>query len=274
MHGRTSGLSLPAAYRVSNAAWDGYMAGIWHRLFDALNLARDGTVVDIAPGGSTKIVQALAKHGFRGRLVLLDAAPDSCARAAHSAQTYLPEATIEAHPSFLADSSLTLPREPDLIAANHPLDDMLVAEDASSETFARLFAWTQSDAVLSAAATHDVWTALEADPERLTHAYAAVRQAWIDVIGATAPRAVIISQYASSALTDQGLDALNKQAKALLNEIKNAFAPSRRPDSEVQALLDTHENYDNRYIGDEVLAAAHWGVLTNVRACIGSRTCS
>lgn len=262
LHGKTSPEPLPEAYLTSNRAWDHYMGKVWASVLPLTNFRPDGTVVEVAPGASAKIAHALSPLSFRGTLCLVEADPQASVQILEAYKTLLPHASIKLLDGLLRDKVMGLPHNPDLVLSNHPIDDMLLVEACRDSGFDALFEWAKSDAIQHTNVTTQTWAKLSSNQSLLQIAKQSVTQDWKDLVTALAPKSLIISQYASSALTHQGLQNLNDVSKELLLYLKSFFSPLVTDDDPVQKQLDQNLNYNNAYIGLEVLNAKNWLVMT------------
>lgn len=262
LFGYSSGEEMPAAYIASYKAWDAYMGRVWHGFFRHAGLPCTGTVIEVAPGSSIKIGLALAQLGFKGTLYLVDPCAAALNKTCANYRDLLPEAAIIGLDAPLASCLGVLPEHAHALAANHPLDDMILAAGTDIEARAGLFGWTAFDDERVMPLLRQSWRLLAESTARLRVAEDAVLDEWRVALRKIRPQTCVISQYASSALASHGMQALNVRAKMLIRTLRAEFSSTVLATAIIQKVLQGHKNYDNLHIGREVLAAENWLVLT------------
>ena len=253
MFGKKSDKSIPDEFITSHEAWEGYVASIWYDLLMHYGLTPEDTLIEIAPGSSSKIGLALERTSFEGVLYLVD--PLSCAleSVTDKYKRYLPKATIYSINATLEDALDLLPREPDFLLANHPLDDMLLATISDSVT---------PDLFICTSNRHrDHRLRLEGNP---TIAISEVVSCWQQALNKLLPKATILCQYPSLILRQNDIHSLNIYAEEIMESLKACYPTALEPSYMLQKLLNEHENYNDVHIGTEVLNAKNWMVLREV----------
>src|ERR1700722_11357387 len=121
LFGTDTGEKLPEVYLYSHKAWDGYMGHLWFTLLQFIGLSPGDTVVEIAPGASTKIAMALSELRFKGKLYIVDPATDVLIKTKKLYAELLPDATVIFIEKKLNDGLCDLPHSPACILSNHCL---------------------------------------------------------------------------------------------------------------------------------------------------------
>lgn len=253
MFGNNSSTHMPDAFLTDCAVWDEYIGLVWHSVLAPLALRAQTTVVEIAPGSSTKIGHALARLGFCGDLHIVEASPDAIDALLPKYEELLPQARLHTHVKNLSAACAQLPRQPDIILASHVLDDMLLAQAHTSATFD--WAIHYSDCISNE--TTQAWRVISANTDILDKAIkntvAEIAQA-IDIL---MPRHLVINQYPSATLRDNNLDALNQAALQVLDDIAQKVN-SEFIQHDCKSPLMHIPNYNNPHIGLHVLNPRYW----------------
>ncbi len=257
MFGTATNEALPNKYLTDYAAWDRYMAHVWQPLLERFGAAQAKTIVEVAPGNSSKLGLALAELHFCGELFLVEPSAAGNYILAHY-QALLPTAKVTLISKKLGDSLSDLPSRPGLLIANHPLDDMLLAVEASPESLAQLFDSSLAPTEIVSNQFRGRWTEISANIEHLDTIANAVYAEWLNAINIIKPSGILVSQYGSSALKNAHMDDLNASAKSILRRLQCAPLEDYLADAELQSLLNRNKHYSNHYIGTEVLDAHHW----------------
>lgn len=249
LFGKSTFATIPEELTNDHAVYENYMAEIWYDFLLHYDLQTTDTIVEIAPGASSKIGLALQKAAFRGTIYLVDPLKEALESLTEKYQNYMPDAIIYPCYEKLENALRVLPERPDFILANHPFDDMLLAS-ISGEVTSDLFN-SMTKKHQSAART------LERNPypgiESVVHC-------WIKTLEKLSPKATIISQYPSLNLTENHLGFLNSYATLILDRLKEHYRNLAL--TSVQEVLNAHENYNNFHLGASVLNAENWFVLT------------
>lgn len=254
MFGITTPEKMPEEFTTSPAVWDGFIGHVWQSVLAATGFNLDASIIDIAPGSAAKIGLGLAELGFRGELFVVDASAEALEALRPKYEALLPNANIHWLYGTLKDQAEKLPANPGYLLGNHILDDMILAGAAQKETFAWAAAYTNDPS----AAFRRSWQILLDDPALLSTAKQAARSEVLGAIDKLCPQHVILSQYPSSALYSNGMASLNDEAFSVFSEIKIARAEGVVYDARLQDVLNTHKNYNNKHIGENVLNAKYW----------------
>ena len=254
---------MPDAFLTDHAAWDFFMGHIWYNVLDFLNIQNTSSIVDVAPGTSIKLAAALAKIDYCGDLYVIDASAEALKVLAEKYKALLPKAKFHWLCGKLADQSAALPKVPDYFLGNHILDDLLLgAADAAAEEKEHrerdTFSWAAAYTHSPSAAVRESWQRLEADAGLEAQCIAEVQRDVAGVIAAVKPRHVVLSQYPSATLHDNGMAGLNAAASRALAGLQAQYAAGAVPRLQVTALLGATRNFDNAHIGQNVLNPAHW----------------
>jgi hypothetical protein len=256
MFGRDTQEPMPQAFLTDPDAWDRFVGGVWHAAMDGCALPADGTAVEIGPGASAKIGHALARRGFRGTLYVVDGNAQALAALAEKYQALLPQARLHIVHAALDDAVDALPGDADALLASHILDDFILGKAPAGKDASD---WAAAYSPAISAGTARAWAHFRDAPERLAAAQDSVAQDIAAHIGKLRPRHVLLNQYPSATLRDNGMDALNAAALGALREIgrllENGGVAS---DEALQERLSSLPHYGNDHIGRHVLDAAHW----------------
>ncbi len=115
--------------------WNKHIGQIWEDLFLSVSLPLNGVVIEVAPGDVPKVGIGLTNINFHGTLIIIEPEKESAKKISALYKKLLPKAQLIVMDSKLDDVINRLPKNVDLIASNHPLDDMLVGEYLGSSAF-------------------------------------------------------------------------------------------------------------------------------------------
>ncbi len=257
MFGITTHKQLPDEYLNSYSHWDTCMATVWAALLLEYQLAPNMTVIEIAPGTSTKIGLALQKCLFQGKLYLVEPSEKSLSILYNRYKSILPNTEIYPIPHTLLNSIDYLPKNSDFILSNHPLDDMLIANQWANSNQSSLFDWALSPSGEISALFLEQWLSWTSDLSQLYFAKRDVIRQWQQFFLQVKSSVTLISQYPSITLQKNQLQDLNEHASDILNGLKNS---NPVPYQQIQSILNQLENYNNKHIATEVLNAKNWFV--------------
>jgi hypothetical protein len=260
MFGMTTVQEMPVAYLTDYAVWDSYVASIWHKLLSHLIPHQLSTVIEVAPGTSTKIGEALKSSDFTGTLYIIEPDKHALARITKRYSELLPNAVLIPLNHSLTDSLGYLPINPDAILSSHPLDDMILACAPQLTEGKSLFSWTVNPTTQLSSEFLDHWNALQITPGAIEVIKNKVAKQWVTMHHTIKPKSIIISQYSSATLAMHNLQNLNQHATQLLNHLKKQFGTKESKElyTKGQELFNQIENYNNNHIGNEVLNAQNW----------------
>lgn len=241
---------MPEAFITTHDAWEDYIADIWHHLLGHYGIGFRDTIIEIAPGTSSKIGLALKKTSFEGTIFLIDPLDCSLKAVVEKYKRYLPNAKICPINTTLVNALSSLPKEADFLLSNHPLDDMLLASvtrDITPDLFA-----------CSSKMHRDNRLLLESEP---TQAISFVTHCWQSALNSLLPKSTILCQYPSLILKQNHIHTLNKYAEQVMENLKSYYREMLEPPQTLQQLLNAHENFNDEHIGTEVLNAKNWMVV-------------
>lgn len=242
---------MPDSFLTDPAVWDGFVGQVWQAVLAPLALPAAASIIEVAPGSSPKIGHALAAIGFCGNLHIVEASTPALDIVAAHYRRLLPHATLHMHAAALSDCLHDLPRHADALLGNHIIDDMLLN---ASTTASNTFDWATQYSDVIAPETRSAFAQLQ---DQHTQAVAQVSRDMTNAIATLSPRHVVLSQYPSSTLHDNGLGALNDCASAVLAQLKAQLAASH-PMNDCGPALAQLPHYHNAHIGLNVLNPAHW----------------
>ncbi|MFA6301749.1 MAG: hypothetical protein WC627_01270 [Legionella sp.] len=254
MFGITKFEKLPTEYLTDYILWDEYMSAVWVSLLKKSNYHAQMTIVEIACGSSLKIAKALMQLNFSGVLYLVDPCTATLSSTLAQCKTLVPHAQIIPVAQTLLASIPLLPKTTDLIVSNHPIDDMIIGYLAKHEE--SVFNWElNAPGILSKQLLYH-WSEFAKDKKSLPKITQKIIKAWQQVLNSLNYARLIISQYPSAVLRNQGLDDLNHYAALIFAELKPTV--SSLNDHEIQNCLNQFENFNDKHIGLEVLNAKNW----------------
>lgn len=256
--------NLPKIYHQNHKEWDKYMSQVWYNLLSFLNLKKHDRVIEVGAGNSIKIGLALAKFGFEGDLFLVDPTESILLEAEQLYSALIPEATIYPIPTRLADALSLLPKHPDYILSNHPLDDMLMAVNQPQHCLQSLFDWTSIPYEKMLPISDRIWSIIKSNTDHLTDLKKEIVKEWLQVLDNLQPSFCVISQYPSATLKKNGLNDLNFHATTILNMLMHHYNNMLEPEESVQDVLNHNENFNDLHISTDVLNAKNWLVLRNM----------
>lgn len=263
MYGIDSREEIPIACRTEQVAWDELISRIWHTVLGAYGFTETCSVIEVGPGVSAKIGLALSRFNFKGDLYVVDSSDGTIRALMPKYQVCLPNANIHYIQDDLSESLSTLPKRADFLLASHVLDDMLMSEWVKQVPARHdpVFSWSSTASYAPAVtdAFRAQWDAFQNDSQTLSAAKASLKQMWLHAVEMLKPSCVIMSQYPSATLFENGLDSLNRHTHEIFSHIKQAIQ-SPRADQELQQALNTLKHYNHPHIGNHILNAAYWAL--------------
>ena len=197
--------------------WFSRLSTAWNLIFKHGQLNRDGVVIEVAPGEVPKVGVALARYGFRGTLYVVEPEPGALKKITAHYRSLLSKATLiplacplEEVQSYLQEVGQL---DVDALVANHPLDDMIVAEVLQNERVDQFFENCYENTAECAAQT---WNHIEENLQKIQAAETQIASQWKGLIERTQPSIVGISQYRSGFYEANRIHAPDKHAYDLL----------------------------------------------------------
>ncbi len=177
---------------------------IWHRVLQENNIPLDGIIVEVAPGYETKIGDALALLGFKGTILLIEPDPTAAAHISVVYKTILPYAQVKVIVKTLQDVRIgkDIPKKVDVLVANHPFDDMVIAAVLPEEQRS-FFSKEREGGIEFSRSVQEMYASLRT--EDYLQGVLATIAAWKHFIQELKPFCVIVNQYPSHTLTMKGL---------------------------------------------------------------------
>lgn len=258
MFGINSGEPVPHEMHTNYEAWDAYMGHLWYNLLFFANLKKSGVVIEVAPGSSCKIAQALAKVNFSGTLYVIEPQVKIAKIIRENYKNWLPNATIFVIEELLENALDKLPYHADTLVSNHPLDDMLLSAHLAQSEINELFDWASDMPSATFDSTISTWSKIRNDPEQLAANINHTYETWQTVLERLKPQTVILSQYPSFMMESMNLNQLNQYAWKLLQRLRDNNKNHLVSDQFVQAILNSHKNYNDEHFGLEILNAKNW----------------
>ncbi|MBK9041421.1 MAG: hypothetical protein IPL83_20075 [Bdellovibrionales bacterium] len=221
--------------------WNKHIGQIWEDLFLSVSLPLNGVVIEVAPGDVPKVGIGLTNINFHGTLIIIEPEKESAKKISALYKKLLPKAQLIVMDSKLDDVINKLPKNVDLIASNHPLDDMLVGEYLGSSAFQDFF----NDHYNSPAEeTRRIWQELELR-SNINVLQARVAGSWNRVLADLHPKFLIISQYESFFFKSNGIASPDIHALNVLKLIKKNTDPAYYQEIPV---LNARINQPNRWV--------------------------
>jgi hypothetical protein len=233
---------IPRETRRQNA-WDQKIGLAWSAVFGSLDIPPDGQVIEIAPGDRAKVGYGLVGTGFKGRLYVVEPNGPSLESVVEKYRQILPHAEVIGIAEPMERALPLLPKHPDAIVANHPLDDMVLDKSLSESEREAIFDDGANPTVGDATAR--AWIALKRDPRRLQSAIASTRNAWLEIVKTLRPRAIAISQYESAYYRKTGFAIPDGSATEVLAGLQKRFG---RPQGALWSQLDRHRFQPDRWV--------------------------
>jgi hypothetical protein len=258
MFGKKSDEQISTELLTTYQAWDDYVSAIWASLFRHSNLAKNGVIVEVAPGASPKIAYALQKIDFCGEIYIVEPYQEALERITKQYQTILPKAKLHPLNCLLIESLEHLPQDLDCCISHHPLDDMIMAMDGDPHIFEHLFSWVNQDKLEIHPNFSAHWQQLLKQPQKISQIENEITRQWLLFIEQIQPKLLMMSQYPSLVLETTTMNSLNKQAQQLLQSLKQHCHKQLVNDALIQNLLNLNNNYNFDLIGNEVLNAKNW----------------
>jgi len=261
MYGITTDEDIPAACRTEQTAWDDLIAGIWRSVLEPFCLPQAQTAVEIGPGLSCKIAMAFSKLKFHGKIYVVDASKNAAVTMERKYREYCPDAEVISLHKGLRELLPELPVQPDLLLLSHAIDDMLMYEATRQSPQAnRIFDWCAHNAYELAPTKlyHEVWRQIEQNPVELQKTKEQVLALLLDLVKTVRPQVMVLSQYPSATLTENGLGNMNDHTHDVFLELNKRLSSHLWPTAKIQSLLDKNKNYNHDHIGNNILNASHW----------------
>jgi hypothetical protein len=261
MFGRSNFKELPLAARTQQAPWDELVAEIWRSVLTPFTFKPGQVAIEVGPGTSCKVCWALQKVKFNGTVYIVDPAENAIEVMQARYQKACPGSDIRTVHETVKDSRSHLPRQPDFLFMSHVVDDMMLLEAVKKIPQGMdAFEWHSGKAykIAPTRSYHDTWKLIEKNLPALEAAKAEVLQALVDFITWVNPRHMVISQYPSATLEENGLDIINKHSNDIFQKLMASNLPGRRMNVDLQRILDQNENYGHHHTGNNLLNAKNW----------------
>ena len=198
--------------------WNEYIGSVWFNMLNKIPLNNEGIVIEIAPGNVSKIGRGLSQYGFKGTLYIVEPNYFSLGEIIGQYKDLLPDVNIMPINKTLRESIHLLPRNPDAILANHPLDDMIIGDILSTKEFDKFF--TNHYDKCSIEETKLLWDIFKSNPKLLEISSEDILEDWILLINKISPKNIVISQYFSFFFKKHKLIEPDKYAIILLRMIE------------------------------------------------------
>lgn len=261
MFGRSNFKELPLAARTQQGPWDELVSDIWRSVLASFPFAPGQTAIEIGPGTSGKIAFALGKLKFQGTVYVVDPAANAIDVMREKYGRACPGSKIVCVHETVKDSIAQLPKRADFLFMSHVIDDMMLLEAARRiPDGMSAFEWHAGKTYIIAPTRsyHETWKQIEKNLPALEEAKAEVLRALIEAIKTLNPKIMVVSQYPSATLQENGLDVINMHSHDIFDALMKADLPGRRMKIDLQKVLDQNENYGHHHTGNNILDARHW----------------
>lgn len=256
MYGISTLNSLPEACYTEQQAWDEIISEIWFSVLKPFCPKTVKTVVEIGPGTSGKVGLALSKLEFAGTIYVVDASKEAIATMKNKYKEYCPKANIIFLQGELKSCLPYLPLQPDLLLLSHVIDDLLMhAATQMLPEKNKIFDWCAhgSYALSPSELYQEVWQFLEKDDVTLQNAKKSVLALLMDLISIINPKCMVLSQYPSATLDENGLGSMNAHTHEIFLALHQKLCNQLWPLDQVQFLLNQNKNYNHEHIGNNIL---------------------
>ncbi|MCR4327503.1 MAG: hypothetical protein NUV46_02895 [Nanoarchaeota archaeon] len=206
----------------SKESWNYFVGEIWKKIFEEINLNKDGVLIEVAPGSANKIGHGLKNYGFEGKLFLVEPNLKSLTTITKEYRIILHADIIPIYAS-LKESIPLIPFGTDAVVSNHPLDDMIISKSLSRNSFDDFFDNHYDGASFNK--TRNFWERLENNPN-LEKYKEEVLDDWSEFINLTNPKFLAISQYESFFFKSHGFSSPDKYAFQVFENLIFKYGPS------------------------------------------------
>ena len=191
----------------------------WAALLRMHGLARDGFVIEGAPGASPKVALGLARCGFEGTVHLVEASPVASALVAAQYQRLLPRATVRVLETRLAAALGELPRSCDALLMNHVLDDLILGHALSDLEFRRVFDRCSADPA-SVEEVRALWRRAESAGDLLMGCVGMAHDELGRLVAHCRPRFIAMGEYDSWFHRTHGIEAPDRFVSVLARRLR------------------------------------------------------
>lgn len=214
--------------------WNHYVGNIWRRVFEKLDLKKDGVVVEIAPGDVNKIDYGLQNFGFNGTLYVVDSNKTVAKSIVAQYKKILTRCEIIPVAHTVGSLPKYLNSDIEAIVANHPFDDILLGKfltkTESEKHFSREYG-------VKPEKVKQYWQKMINDPEKLWRIKGEVVGEFVRLIQAARPNLVAISQYKSYYYQSHEIFNPDEQAFDVLRMFE-AIYPNNRVRPKIKNITD------------------------------------
>lgn len=270
MYGITTDEDIPEACRVDQNAWDNLISDIWRSILEPHSKNAE-LAVEIAPGMSIKVAAALSKVKFTGTVCLVDVSRKALASVERKYGQCLPQAKLVCMPENLESCLHKIPKRPDLLLLSHVIDDMLMFRGTAKIPHLKkekVFSWCMHNDTYELATTDNyeqAWHELMHRPSDLEQAKIDVLEQLIALVETVQPKTMIVSQYPSATLEENGMSSLNEHTDDVFVRWREKLAPCLKSTTYIQDILDQNKNYNHPHIGNNILNGANWLIYEDDR---------
>jgi hypothetical protein len=198
--------------------WNEHIGSIWFNMLSQVPLNKEGIAIEIAPGNVSKIGRGLAQYGFKGTLYIIEPNYFSLGEIIGQYQELLPSVNLMPVNRTLRAAVNLLPKNPDIVLSNHPLDDMIIGDILTTPEFDKFF--TNHYDKCSIEETKLLWEIFKERPESLKQSLQNILSDWLFLIRKLNPKNIAISQYFSFFFKSHGLVEPDRYAIELLRMIE------------------------------------------------------
>ncbi len=195
--------------------FENYMGLVYYHLIKASKLSNINTVVEFAPGFRWKIANGLKNINFTGTIYIIDSNKSVIDFVEEKYKEILPEATVVSINEDLINSIKYLPKNIDLFAANHAIDDMVISRYIKGKKLEDAFNNTEE----SKSILIKCWNELKEEDDVLLNIQDNVYNDLINFFDNINFRLIIMSQYKSAYYMNQK-NYVEDLSKKIFNKLK------------------------------------------------------
>jgi hypothetical protein len=241
-------------YNIADDEWEWYIGKLFGRLIEKLYHDKIKNVIEIAPGFRYKIAYALKDNNFKGTIYIIDSSLDVLNYVKEKYQELLPEAKIVCINKTFKESINLLPRNIDLLLANHVLDDMIIS---------KYKAWKynrSSNNEVMFNELSNLWKELADNIDEVNRITLEIFNEFKELFNTKTIKFILMSQYKSNSyyLNNKDMDNIIDKLFNMIKELSNT------DNRLINNILDYYpfgkddERYNGKYLLDNTQNAKNW----------------
>ena len=203
--------------------WIQFAGSIWVNVLKTIPISQNATIVEVAPGRASKIGTALRELNFRGTIYIVEPHLETMNEIVANYQKLLPQAKVVGIPRILKEAIPILPKRPDALISNHPLDDMIAAASLTKLEANEYAGEVNRYRNAEMSEIEAVWSRIASSRDLERRLVEEVASEWQNAIQILDPSYTIVSQYTSPRHTSGPLLAADRLGNYCLQELKRRF---------------------------------------------------